>query len=97
MNEDYTAISSYLNALTQVCDESGDKLSKLFVYNVILNNQHLMNLDPQLFKQTAYNLTRLLRECGISPEIFVKPQEAEAVLLKLKFNSDGGSAFIDLL
>jgi hypothetical protein len=83
---DYSAINSYLNCLNQVSDESGNKLSKLFIYASILNNELLLNLDPQLYKQVSYNHTRLLRECGLSVDVFISPK-SEVLALKVKVNN----------
>ena len=85
-NNDYSTINGYLNCLNQVSDESGNKLSKLFIYASILNNEALLNLDPQLYKQVSYNHTRLLRECGLNIEMFVKPK-SEVLALKVKVNN----------
>ena len=86
VNADYSSITGYLNCLNQVSDESGNKLSKLFIYFTILNSEQLMNLDPQLYKQVSYNLTKLLRECGLNPDIFVKWKNPDAMALKVKVN-----------
>jgi hypothetical protein len=85
-NNDYSTINGYLNCLNQVSDESGNKLSKLFIYASILNNEALLNLDPQLYKQVSYNHTRLLRECGLSVDVFIKPK-SEALAVKVKVNN----------
>ncbi|NOW98905.1 hypothetical protein [Mucilaginibacter sp. SG564] len=85
-NNDYSTINGYLNCLNQVSDESGNKLSKLFIYASILNNEALLNLDPQLYKQISYNYTRLLRECGLSADVFIKPK-SEALAVKVKVNN----------
>ncbi|WPU93817.1 hypothetical protein SNE25_31345 [Mucilaginibacter sabulilitoris] len=87
INNDYSSISGYLNCLNQVSDESGNKLPKLFIYFTILNNEQLTNLDPQLYKQVSYNHTKLLRECGLSPDIFVKSKDAHPLELKVKVNN----------
>jgi len=85
-NNDYSTINGYLNCLNQVSDESGNKLSKLLIYTSILNNEALLNLDPQLYKQVSYNHTRLLRECGLSVDVFIKPKN-EVLALKVKVNN----------
>ena len=86
INTDYSTINGYMNCLTQVSDESGNKLSKLLIYFTVLNSEQLMNLDPQLYKQVSYNLTKLLRECGLNPDIFVKQNKQEALAVKVKVN-----------
>jgi hypothetical protein len=81
---DYIPINGYLNCLNQVSDESGNKFSKLFIYSSILNNDELADLDPQLYKQVSYNHTRLLRECGLSTDIFVNQKSTNSIGIVMK-------------
>ncbi|WP_184544603.1 hypothetical protein [Mucilaginibacter sp. FT3.2] len=87
VTNDISAIDAYLSNFYNVCDGSGNKLPKLLVHFILLNSDHLMNLDPQLQKRVSYNHTKLLRECGLSPEILVKPQNEELVGLKLRLTA----------
>jgi hypothetical protein len=89
LTNDYSMVNGYLNCLNQVCDESGNKLSKLFTHITILNNDPMMNVDPQLYKQISYSHIKLLRECGLSPDIFVKQSYADTILNKIKLNNPG--------
>ena len=86
---DYTPINGYLNCLNQVSDESGNKFSKLFIYSSILNNDELVELDPQLYKQVSYNHTRLLRECGLSTDIFLNQKSSNdiGIVMKVRANN----------
>ena len=70
LKKDYENIPDYVRFLLKICNESGNKLSMVFISYVILNDFEMMNVNPQFYKQIQYDNTRLLRECGLSNEIF---------------------------
>jgi hypothetical protein len=72
LSNEYNTIPGYLKYLNQASDKSGNKFSKIFAINLLLNQPAIVEQDPALYKQLAYNNSKLLRECGLSPEIFSK-------------------------
>ncbi|WP_183566769.1 hypothetical protein [Mucilaginibacter sp. SP1R1] len=87
LTADYAAVNGYLNCLNQVSDESGNRLSKLFIAATILGSEQLMDIDPQLYKQVAYNLSKLLRECGLNSDAIIRQKnQAGVIAQKIKVN-----------
>ncbi len=87
MLNDIASINGHLTQFYQMCDESGNKLSKLFIHFILINCEQIRIMDPQLYRQISYNHTKLMRECGLSPEILVRPQEEEPTVLKLNIST----------
>ncbi|MDN3550334.1 hypothetical protein [Mucilaginibacter aquaedulcis] len=86
INTDYSSIIGHLNCVNQISDETGNRFPKLFIYLTILNNEQLMNVDPQLYKHVSYNLTKLLRECGLDPDVFVTQIKTDVMAVKVRIN-----------
>ncbi|MDN5288732.1 MAG: hypothetical protein JWR38_5006 [Mucilaginibacter sp.] len=72
LSNEYNTIPGYLKYLNQASDKSGNKFSKIFAVNLLIHQPAIVEQDPALYKQLAYNNSKLLRECGLSPEIFSK-------------------------
>ncbi|HMG08820.1 MAG TPA: hypothetical protein VK609_09935 [Mucilaginibacter sp.] len=73
LNNDYTAIPGYFKYLNQAADKSGNKFSKIFTINLLISQPSIVKQDPAFYKQLAYNNAKILRECGLSPETFSRP------------------------
>ena len=69
INQDYGKIPGYLKYMIQISEESGNKLSHTFITFKILVDEHLLDLFPQFYKQVKYDNSKLLRDCGLNPEI----------------------------
>ncbi len=67
-------IAANMKLLTAISEETGARLSKLFVLLYILNRSNVADLDPQLYKQAVYDYNKKLRECGLRAEIFSSPE-----------------------
>lgn len=74
LSNEYSTIPGSLKYLNQTSDKSGNKFSKIFTINLLLNNPAIVNSDPAFYKQLASNNAKILRECGLSPEIFSKQE-----------------------
>ncbi|MGN8069083.1 hypothetical protein [Mucilaginibacter sp. SG564] len=70
LNNEYNTIPGYFKYLNQATEKSGNKFSKIFTINLLINNPAIVNQDEAFYKQLAYNNSKALRECGLSPEIF---------------------------
>jgi hypothetical protein len=70
LNVEYNTIPGYFKYLNQATEKSGNKLSKIFTINLLINNPVIVSQDEVFYKQLAYNNSKALRECGLSPEIF---------------------------
>lgn len=72
LSQEYNTLPGYLKYLNQASDKSGNKFSKVFTVNLLLTQPPIVEQDPSFYKQLAHNNAKLLRECGLSPEIFSK-------------------------
>ncbi|MEN0056801.1 MAG: hypothetical protein AAGC65_24195, partial [Mucilaginibacter sp.] len=70
LNQEYHAIPGYLKYLNQASEKSGNKFSKVFTLNQLIISPDVTEHDPAFYKQLSLNNAKLLRECGLSPEIF---------------------------
>jgi hypothetical protein len=70
LTNDYDHIPGYLKYMTNVSAVIGNKLSRTFIYQVILLNDQIMNINPQFYKQVQYDLNKVLRETGLNTEAF---------------------------
>jgi hypothetical protein len=70
LTNQYTAIPGYFKYINQATDQSGNKLAKIFVTNLILNKSAVVKQDQPFYKQLAYNNAKLIRECGLNTEVF---------------------------
>ncbi|MDN3548561.1 hypothetical protein [Mucilaginibacter aquaedulcis] len=77
LNQEYSAIPGYIKYLNQASEKSGNKFSKIFTIYHLINHSGAVAHDPELYKQLAYNNAKLLRECGLGPEIFTNRELSE--------------------
>jgi len=77
LNREYNTIHGYLKYLNQASEKSGNKFSKIFTINQLINRPDVVEQDPAFYKQLAHNNAKLLRECGLSPEIFSNREFSE--------------------
>lgn len=66
----YTHTIEDIKSHAQIANEQ--KLSKMFLLLVVLNNTELADLYPQFYKQCHYEHTKLLRECGLTANLYFK-------------------------
>jgi hypothetical protein len=66
----YTYIIEDMKVFSQIAGEH--KLSKLYILIIVLDSADIANLYPQFYKQSYYDYTRLVRECGLPPDVFLK-------------------------
>lgn len=78
LTKNYEAIPGQLKYLIQLSEISGNKLSRTFMSFYILKSQHMIDYNPQFYKQVQYDIGKLLRECNLSAESFIN-EEAEKV------------------
>jgi len=71
INEDYPLVASYYDYLSEICTGSGNKLIKTMASVAILGDQNLTTRYPQLIKQVNYEYLKILRENGLSINIFM--------------------------
>lgn len=74
IEKNYAGMVCDLKALYDVTNESGVKLSKLFLLVYILKSQGVDSVNPTFYKQVGYDFNKMIRECGINPEIFSNPE-----------------------
>lgn len=67
----FDSVPGYVKSLNELCNASGNKISKAFMAFTILNNANMQNLNPAFYKQLQYENNRILRECGISTDFFI--------------------------
>ncbi|WP_183561327.1 hypothetical protein [Mucilaginibacter sp. SP1R1] len=72
LSREYSTIPSNIKYLNLASDKSGNKFSKIFTINLVVNQPAIINQDPAFYKQLAYNNAKLLRENGLSSELFSK-------------------------
>ncbi|MFA6245794.1 MAG: hypothetical protein WC615_02560 [Mucilaginibacter sp.] len=66
----YTHIIEDIKSHAQIAH--GQKLSQIFVLLIILNTPQIADLYPQFYKQCHYEHTKLLRECGLTANLYFK-------------------------
>lgn len=66
----YTHIIEDIKSHAQIAHEQ--KLSQIFILLIILNTQQIADLYPQFYKQCHYDHTKLLRECGLTANLYFK-------------------------
>ncbi len=71
LQENYDSIPAYMKSLVEICNKSGNKMSRLFISFVLLKNSKLAIANPVFYKQVQYDNTRLIRQTGVSPDMFM--------------------------
>jgi hypothetical protein len=66
----YTHIIEDIKSHSHLSQEH--KLSKIFLLFIILNTPQIVDLYPQFYKQCHYKHTKLLRECGLTTNLYFK-------------------------
>jgi hypothetical protein len=66
----YTYTIEDIKSHAQIANDQ--KLSKIFLLLIILSNSEIADLYPQFYKQCHYEHTKLLRECGLTANLYFK-------------------------
>ncbi|WP_184547373.1 hypothetical protein [Mucilaginibacter sp. FT3.2] len=75
LNEEYSMLNGYWRFVVQICDEFGHKLSATFIAELMLQNTEFEAKEPQLYKQIYYDYNKMLRQAGLTKEVFLKQPE----------------------